>query len=186
MYEIGTLKKGCELYRGQPTPEIDLKANFHNPDITNQNWNDSLYFMLKKEHAIEYYGKCAVQLDSVNWEERYNYIIECTLCQNLSIIYSDEFGKGKDPFIEEIVRGTNEVLKNVGCREIAYPSHGAKEENFPFMRKLGNRGYAFCCNERADEDGDKLKDIIEVIIPEPVLKRPNLFTQISCYPPYYK
>lgn len=183
MYEIRTLKKGCKLYRGQPTPEIDLKANFHNPDITNQNWNDSLYFMLKKEHAIEYYSKCSSPVD---WEERDNYIIECTLCQDLSIIYSDDFGKGKDPSIEEIVCGTNQKLIEVGCIEIVYPSHGAEGENFPFMRKLGNRGYAFCCNERADEDGDKLKDIIEVIIPEPVLKRPNLFTQISCYPPDYK
>lgn len=164
MYEVLTLKAGCELYRGQPTPEIDCKANFHNSDVKNQNWNDSLYLFFKKEPAkVGYAGG--------------GYLIKCVLNHSIEYVKCTEeyFATGDLPDIAIIVEETEKAIrKEYPLREDLWKSklnYRNQKEHYSFMLELGNRGFAFSCYENEED--------MELIIPKPLLENGELFTQSS-------
>lgn len=130
-----------------------------------------------------FYSKTPVETIPPYYMDKDNYLIECTLCVDLPIIYSDEFGTTTIPPIEDIVEKTNQVLADLHKLEIPYPLFEREGKDFPFMKELGIRGFSFYCKERAD--AEDCVDIFEVIIPENIMRNPNLFTQISYSPPDY-
>lgn len=170
IYEVTTLGRGEKLYKCQSTEIIDFSGSFHNGSVANQNWNDSLYFFIKKEAAIDSYGHT---FDETRRVYTSNYIIECTLNIPLQIVFTDDptFKTGCRPIKDIIIYTEKAIEKKYPKKPSKYNLHYQEPDTeYRFMYILGQKGFAFSCFENTDED-------IEVIIPEPILHNPTLFTQ---------
>lgn len=165
MYRKDKLKKGEILYKGQTTEKINMKGDLYNPEH-NKNWNYSLYFFTKPDPCWNYNPESCCDVERKIKEKPSFWIIKYTLLNDLKIVFSDDDyfkGIGGMPLIKDIAEETEKVIKK--------PMHYEDPENeYPFMRILGEKKYAFSCYENEYEDE-------EVIIPYNLLQEGHIFKQ---------
>lgn len=162
------LKRGMVLYKGQTIEEINMKGDLYNPEY-NKNWNYSLYFFKEPDPCWNYKPAPLYDTKTKTFKkEQPFWVIKYTLLKELQIVFSDdEYFKGSKDYPKPSIRVITEETEKV----IKEPMHYKDpESDYPFMRILGEKKYAFSCYENMESDK-------EIIIPFNLLQGGKIFEQ---------